>query len=61
MFEANYGDEDESDELVKQVDRHLDRMIFLGFLICYMLAISVGLSTTIWGISSEILPSYLLA
>lgn len=61
MKEANYGDEDEGDEDVKQEYRHFDRMIFYAFIVAYMLAISIGLSTTIWNITSEILPSYLLA
>jgi len=61
MHEANYGDEDESNEGVKQEYRHLDRMIFIGFLVVYMSAISIGLSTTVWSITSEIIPNYLLA
>ena len=36
-------------------------MVFIGFLVIYMLAISVGLSTTVWSITSEIIPNYLLA
>lgn len=36
-------------------------MVFIVLLLTYMLSISVGLSTTIWGITSEIIPSYLLA
>jgi MFS family permease len=60
MHESNFGKEDEYSD-VKEDYRHLERAIFLLFLNIYMLAISVGLSNTVWSITSEILPGYLLA
>lgn len=61
MYEANYGDEDEQDNDVKQEYRHFDRETFIAFICVYLLAISIGLSNTIWGMTSEITPNYLLA
>lgn len=61
MHEANYADADEVDEALREEQRHLERAVFIGLVGIYMLAISVGLSTTIFGITSEIIPNYLLA
>ena len=61
MHEANYGDEDEPNEAIKQEYRHLDRMIFFGFLFAYMASISIGLSGAVWSITYELFPNYLLA
>lgn len=61
MYEANYGDDDEPEDDIKQDYRHYDREVFIGLIMIYLLAISIGLSNTIWGITSEITPSYLLA
>lgn len=61
MYEANYGDSDEVDNEVQQEYRHFDRETFIAFIIIYLLAISIGLSNTIWGMTSEITPNYLLA
>lgn len=61
MHESNYGDENDSDEGAREDYRHSERIFFITFLVLYMLSISIGLSTTIWGITSEIIPNYLLA
>jgi SP family myo-inositol transporter-like MFS transporter 13 len=61
MRESNYGDEnDQSDEL-KQAYRHMERMFFIIVIVIYTLSVSIGLSTTVLGITAEILPSYLLS
>lgn len=61
MYSEHYGDEDEQDINVKNDYKHFDRMCFLGFIVIYMISISVGLSATIWSITSEIMPGYLLS
>lgn len=61
MHEANYGDEDEQDFNIKEDYKHGDRIMFFVFLILYMFSTAIGLSSTIWGITAEIIPNYLLA
>jgi len=60
MHETNFG-HDEDIEDAKQDYRHMERMLFIGFINIYMLAISIGLSNTVWSITGEIIPNYLLA
>lgn len=61
MKEANYGDDDDSNEDDKQAYRHVERVYFIIVVCVYITSIAIGLSTTVWGITSEILPNYLLA
>jgi len=61
MKEANYGDDQDPVEEDKLSYRHMERVYFIIITVVYVLAIAVGLSTTVWGITSEILPNYLLA
>jgi len=60
MRESNYGDENDGDDL-KQAYRHMERTFFIIVIVIYTLSVSVGLSTTVLGITAEILPSYLLS
>lgn len=60
MKESNYGEEEaEVDE--KNGYRHMERVYFTITIVIYTLCVSIGLSTTVWSITSEILPNYLLA
>lgn len=61
MKEANYGDDEDPVEDDKQAYRHTERVYFVIVICTYILSIAVGLSVTVWGITSEILPNYLLA
>lgn len=60
MKESNYG-EDEAPENDKQDYRHVERVWFTMFIVIYTLSVSIGLSATVWSVTSEILPNYLLA
>ena len=60
MHEANYGDQNDSDKLDQEEYKHTDRAAFLFFLMLYVLAASIGFSGAVSGITSEIIPNYLL-
>jgi len=60
MKEANEGDEGAPEE-DKNAYRHLERAYFTAVVVVFTLSISIGLSSTVYCISSEILPNYLLA
>jgi len=59
MHEANYGGEGEDD--VKEAYRHMERVYFNICVVIYTLSVSIGLSNTVFSITSEILPNYLLS
>lgn len=40
--------------------KHEERIVFLCFVSLYVLSITIGFSSTVWGITSEVLPMYLL-
>jgi MFS family permease len=61
MRESNYGDDNDDVEDLKQAYRHLERTFFIIVIVIYTLSVSIGLSTTVLGITAEILPSYLLS
>lgn len=61
MKESNYGHDEDPDDGSKQEYRHIERAYFIVCICVYVLAVAIGLSTTVWGISSEIIPNYLLA
>merc|ERR1719327_1769622 len=60
MHEANYGDQGDPDELDREEYKHSDRAAFLFFLMLYVLAAAIGFSGAVSGITSEIMPNYLL-
>ena len=60
MKEANYGEEGAVEE-EKNAYRHVERVYFTAVVVVFTLSISIGLSSTVWSITSEILPNYLLA
>jgi len=61
MRESNYGDDNDQVEELKQAYRHMERIYFIIVIVIYTLSVSIGLSTTVLGITAEILPSYLLS
>jgi hypothetical protein len=60
MHEANYGDEADSDALDREEYKHSDRAAFLFFLMLFVLAASIGFSGAVTGLTSEVIPNYLL-
>jgi len=60
MHEANYGDQADPDALDREEYKHSDRAAFLFFIMLYVLAASIGFSGAVAGITSEIVPNYLL-
>ena len=61
MHEANYGDLQDDDVGDKEELQHSERAAFLFFLLLYVLSASVGFSGAVSGMTSEIIPNYLLA
>lgn len=60
MKESNYGME-EAPDLEREAYRHLERIYFNACVVIFTLATSIGMSTTVFSIASEILPNYLLS
>merc|ERR1711937_343083 len=60
MHEANYGN-DEASEEPKEAYRHMERVYFNCSVVLFTLSISIGLSNTVFSITSEILPNYSLS
>lgn len=60
MYETN--DDASYDNAVEtEAWKHTERIVFLTASSVYILAVSIGFSSTVWGLASEIFPIYLLS